>query len=534
MTYARVKTLSLPNSWEARSITVEAAVRKGLPRFQITGITGARERADRIRQALRSTGVAVPYAAMLVNLAPVDLVKRGGYFDLSIAAGLLLALVEPPPGSLLALARSGELYLVGELSLSGALCPLDRALPFLRGALRLGARRLVLPWANGAEAGLVPDLDCIPLRHLSQLLEPPPNLRDRSTGAIAPPPGAFGSEQAPGSVSLAPEREPVRVVELHGVRPELETNGLLLTARQKRALSVAAAGRHSILFIGPPGSGKTSMARLLPALAAPPDREECLDILTLDRNAPAAAADALRLARPFRQPHHSVTDGALIGGGRPLGPGEITLAHHGLLLLDELTEFSRTTLQNLREPLEEGRIRLHRGSEEAEFPARFQLAATANPCPCGYTSFARCSCSTLEKQRYLSRLLGPLRDRIDMEILVGDEPQGAGRESPGADWIAEVERAQRRQAERFAGGPYRFNADVARADLERYCGVKELEQDPDYELVRRGAGSFRRWDRIRRLARTVADLEGAAEIRPSDLLEAFSYRCLDEIWKENP
>ncbi len=494
-------------------VTVEASIRKGLPRFIITGLSGGRETGDRIRQAIQNVRQPGAFFTMMVHLGPVDLNKRGGQFDLAIAAGLLRALGAAEPGSPLdTLSFEGTIFL-GELALSGTLRRVDSILPLLRGARSLGFKRVLLPAENSLEAALVPDLQIIPIAHVRELV-----------AASGPAANTAGNEKR---------------IRLRGVRPALESGGIRFSSRIIRALSLAAAGRHSLLFVGPPGSGKTSFARLLSALAPPPDTDECLDILTLTsvesltRSSDLAAGQSgeIHLARPFRQPHHTVTDAALIGGGRPIAPGEITRAHQGILLLDELAEFSRSALQALREPLEEGEIFLSRGPSGTRFPARFLFVATTNPCPCGYNAFAHCYCTGVQKQRYLTRLLGPLRDRIDIECIVEET---APRVAAPEHWTEQIDLAHMAQKTRYQRTGIKFNADVNAADLDRFCSVVEAQEDPDCHGLRSRAGSFRRWDRIRRLARTVADLDGATGIRPSDLLEAFSYRCLDEVWKENP
>jgi magnesium chelatase family protein len=486
---------------EAPLVTVEVHITNGLPALSIVGLpeTAVKESKDRVRGALLNSRFEFPQRRLTINLAPADLPKEGGRFDLPIAVGVLAA-----SGQIRSEAIRGH-ELAGELALSGALRPVRGVIP-LALAARAQDRTLILPRANASEASRVGGLRVLAADHLLEV-----------SGHL--------SGQAP----LEPSLPSAGCPETGRGYPDLaEVRG---QAGAKRALEIAAAGRHSLLMIGPPGTGKSMLAGRLPGLLPPMTESEALETASV-----YSVSDQFdgRLwgIRPFRAPHHTASAVALVGGGGHPRPGEISLAHNGVLFLDELPEFDRRVLEVLREPMESGRIRISRAARQAEFPARFQLIAAMNPCPCGHlgdTGPRACNCTADQIARYRSRLSGPLLDRIDLQIEVPRLPPdalGGGGEtvSPASAAVRDrVTRARALQVRRAE----QANADLPAALVARHCPLDTEGR----ALLHRATAAFglsaRAYHRILKLARTIADLSGSETIAPAHVGEAIGYRCLD-------
>jgi magnesium chelatase family protein len=479
---------------EAPPVTVEAHLANGLPALTLVGLpeTAVKESKDRVRSAIQNAGFDFPPRRITLNLAPADLPKDGGRFDLAIALGVLAASEQVPAASL------AELECLGELALSGELRPVQGVLPAALAA-RAAGRTLVVPRANAEEASLASGLKVLAVDHL---LEIAAHLNGHTP---------LSPYQANGLL-----RQEAAYPDLADVQGQLAA---------KRALLIAASGGHNLLLSGPPGTGKTLLASRLPGLLPPLSEEEALEVAAIHSVASHAPLTAWP-RRPFRQPHHSASGPALVGGGSRPQPGEISLAHHGILFLDELPEFDRKVLEVLREPLESGHIVIARARDKVRFPARFQLVAAMNPCPCGYLGDpgGRCRCTPEQIQRYRAKLSGPLLDRIDLHLTVARESTSllassqAGESS--AQVTARVSQARQRQLARQGCA----NAFLDLPGLQQHCRLPETDRLWLEQACERLNLSLRAAHRLLKVARTLADLEGASEIGRAHLAEALQYR----------
>jgi magnesium chelatase family protein len=482
----------------APAVRVEVYLAGGLPRMSIVGLPEAavREAKDRVRAAIQCAQYEFPQRVITVNLAPADLPKDGGRFDLPIALGILAASGQIPREAL-----DGCEFL-GELGLTGELRAVDGVLPAALAVARAG-RRLVVPLANGAEAALAKDLE---VRTARTLLEVCALLN--------------GSKELPLAVATPAVRE--RGPDMTDVRGQLHA---------RRALEIAAAGGHHLLLVGPPGCGKTLLASRLPGLLPEASEAEALEAAAIASVSGRGLDPARWRERPFRAPHHTASAVALVGGGAEPRPGEISLAHHGVLFLDELPEWDRRALEVLREPLESGVVTISRAARQSEFPARFQLVAAMNPCPCGWAGDAsgRCRCNPDAIRRYRARISGPLLDRIDLHVdvprlppteLRPDAPEG----EDSATIRARVETARLLQHRR-AG---KANAQLGQSETMASCRLGERDQQLLERAIDALQLSARSMHRILRVSRTIADLAGSSDIATAHLTEALGYRSADK------
>ena len=486
---------------EAPLVTVETHLSNGLPSFTIVGLpeTEVKESKDRVRAALQNGRFKFPAQRITVNLAPADLPKESGRFDLPIALGILAATGQIPANAL------DQYEWVGELSLSGELRPIHGALAMTYGASRSG-RSFVLPQHNAAEAALVKEARVYPATSLLQICA-----------------HLTGHELL---IRHTPSAEKSLVGDMLDCPDWKDVKG---QAHAKRALEIAAAGGHSVLMIGPPGTGKSMLAERFPGILPSMTEQEALESAAIQSLASGRFDVAGWKRRPFRSPHHTASAVAMVGGGSIPKPGEISLAMHGVLFLDELPEFDRKVLEVLREPLESGQITISRATRQANFPAQFQLIAAMNPCPCGYLGHygGRCRCTPDQVTRYRGKLSGPLLDRIDMQIEVPAVPQeDLLRQREGESSIevrVRVEKARRLQLTR----QHATNARLKAREIDAYCtpdgqGKQLLEQ-----AITRLNISARAYHRILKLARTIADLAGSELVQSSHVAEAIQYRRLD-------
>ncbi len=486
-------------------VSVETDVSDGLPSFEMVGLLNSevREAKERVRSAIKNTGYLLPPKRITVSLSPADIRKEGSYFDLPIAVGILGSL-----GLINLKYYEEDILIAGELSLSGEVLSMNGVLPMILAAREKGIRRFIIPKKNAHEGAIVDDIEIYGVNNLREVVD---FLNGGQIKAVEHVDFEkmyeeyFDGEDRDGDFS--------------------EINGQEVV---KRAAEVAVAGMHHLLLVGSPGSGKSMIAKRIAGILPKPDMEECMEITKIHSIAGKLDGKAVKMTRPFRAPHHTTTDRALIGGGNNPKPGEITLAHKGVLFLDELAEFKRDVIDALRQPLEDGYVSISRVGGTYVFPANVMLVAATNPCKCGYyPDRNRCNCSEIQVKNYIGKISGPILDRIDICVntpSVAMEELGRKGGESSKDIRERVEHARKCQIERYKNEKYKFNSEVPSSHMEKYCylGVEEKKlMDMAYNTF---GLSVRAYYKILRVARTIADLEDEEYIKESHIAEAIGYR----------
>lgn len=493
-------------------VEIEVDLNAGLPSYEIVGLgdTAVKESKERVRSAIKNSLFAFPLKKITINLAPADSKKEGSYFDLAIAVAILAASEQIEDKSY------KDYVMIGELSLDGTLRHIKGVMPLLISALQAGYKKFIIPSANAEEASYVDGCEIYALDNLKSVVE---LLRGEQ-------------EHKPLTTKRFVNNSAFNKYNVDFS----EVKGQFVA---KRAIEIAVAGGHNIIMIGPPGAGKTMMAKCVPTIMPDMSFEEAIEVTKIHSIAGVLdSSKGIVSRRPFRTPHHTATMPALIGGGTNAKPGEVSLAHNGVLFLDEMPEYQRKTLETLRQPLEDGYVTVSRAKQTLEYPARFMLVASMNPCPCGNfgSKTQQCKCTASEIHKYVSKLSGPLIDRIDLQIEVDnisyEELRGDGEAESSAEIKKRVEKARAIQRERYKGSNIFVNAYMTNAQVKKYCALDKTCETLLKNAFEKLNLSARASTRILKVARTIADLEGSENIRPQHITEAIQYRSLDRKYWE--